>query len=100
MNENCMIWNKQPGHYEVWYVTLTDPETGLGFWIRYTMVAPLKGSATCSLWFMAMDANDPTRNVGEKVITSDRVSKDLGRPLQPTDRKRLSQRLWCIGFHR
>src|SRR5205085_1518340 len=38
---NDLQWQGQPGHYEVYYVTFTDPVTGVGFWIRYTMVAPL-----------------------------------------------------------
>src|SRR5688572_17421068 len=67
---NAMQWTGQPGHYEVWYLTFTDPATGVGFWIRYTMVAPLPATgeaATCSLWFMAMDRADPSRNVGQKI---------------------------------
>jgi hypothetical protein len=67
---NAMQWTGEPGHYEVWYVTFTEPETGVGFWIRYTMVAPLPETgeeATCSLWLMAMDPADPDRNVGKKV---------------------------------
>ncbi|MFL5824724.1 MAG: hypothetical protein ACJ764_14930 [Solirubrobacteraceae bacterium] len=55
---NDMRWSGTPGHYEVYYVTLTDPRTGVGVWIRYTMVAPLPSAglpATCSLWFLAMD---------------------------------------------
>jgi hypothetical protein len=67
---NAMQWDGEPGHYEVWYVTFTDPATGVGFWIRYTMVAPLPQTgeaATCSLWLMAMDPADPARNVGQKV---------------------------------
>ena len=67
---NALQWNGRPGHYEVYYLTLTDPETGVGLWIRYTMVAPLPETgeeATCSLWFMAMDPADPAKNVGEKV---------------------------------
>jgi hypothetical protein len=66
---NALQWQGEPGHYEVYYVTLTDPSSGVGFWIRYTMVAPLAETgeqASCSLWFMAMDPNDPSRNVGEK----------------------------------
>jgi hypothetical protein len=65
-----MQWTGEPGHYEVWYVTFTDPGTGVGFWIRYTMVAPLPETgeeATCSLWLMTMDPADPSRNVGQKV---------------------------------
>jgi len=67
---NEMQWTGKPGHYEVWYVTFTDPGSGVGFWIRYTMVAPLPETgeeATCSLWLMAMDPADPSRNVGQKV---------------------------------
>jgi hypothetical protein len=67
---NALQWDGQPGHYEVYYLTLTDPQTGVGFWIRYTMVAPLPETgeqATCSLWFMAMDPADPAANVGQKV---------------------------------
>jgi hypothetical protein len=67
---NALQWHGGPGHYEVYYLTLTDPVTGIGFWIRYTMVAPLAETgeeATCSLWFMAMDPGNPAANVGEKV---------------------------------
>jgi hypothetical protein len=66
---NDFKWDGDPGHYEVYYVTFTDPATGVGFWIRYTMVAPLPESgeaATCSLWLCAMDPADPSRNVGVK----------------------------------
>jgi hypothetical protein len=67
---NALQWDGEPGHYEVYYVTFTDTASGVGFWIRYTMVAPLPETgedATCSLWFMAMDPADPSQNVGEKV---------------------------------
>jgi hypothetical protein len=55
---NTLQWDGGTGHYEVYYVTVTDPETGVGLWIRYTMVAPLASTgeaATCALWFLAMD---------------------------------------------
>jgi hypothetical protein len=60
---NAFRWNGRPGHYEVYYLTITDPGTGVGIWIRYTMVAPIapagddagQSEATCSLWFLAMD---------------------------------------------
>jgi hypothetical protein len=66
---NDYQWNGKPGHYEVYYLTFTDPDTGVGFWIRYTMVAPLPEigeEATCSLWLCAMDPADPSQNVGVK----------------------------------
>jgi hypothetical protein len=49
---NALQWGGQPGHYEVYYLTFTDRASGVGFWIRYTMVAPLPETgeeATCSL---------------------------------------------------
>ena len=55
---NVLRWDGRPGHYEVYYLTLTDPVTGVGAWIRYTMLAPLPSTgepATASLWFLAMD---------------------------------------------
>ena len=63
---NALQWDRGPGHYEVYYLTLTDPATGVGLWIRYTMVAPVAQSAsqpTAALWFLAMDprsGNQPT----------------------------------------
>ncbi len=55
---NALRWDGQPGHYEVYYLTVTEPESGVGVWIRYTMVAPLptiSEPATASLWVLAMD---------------------------------------------
>jgi hypothetical protein len=58
---NEIRWDGGTGHYEVYYVTLTDPATGVGIWIRYTMLAPsptARAEATCALWFLAMDPRD------------------------------------------
>jgi hypothetical protein len=55
---NALRWDGQPGHYEVYYLTLTDPTSEVGIWIRYTMVAPLTAvgdDPSASLWFLAMD---------------------------------------------
>lgn len=55
---NALRWAGQPGHYEVYYLTLTDPSSGVGLWIRYTMLAPLADRGeepTCALWFLMMD---------------------------------------------
>jgi hypothetical protein len=65
-NLNVLQWDGTPGHYEVYYLSATDPASGIGLWIRYTMVAPIAGDATCSLWFMAMDPAGDVR-VGRKV---------------------------------
>lgn len=50
-----MVWDRAGGHYEVWYLTLTDPASGVGLWIRLTLLAPIDGEPSCSLWFLAMD---------------------------------------------
>lgn len=67
---NALRWDRRPGHYEVYYLTLTDARTGVGVWIRYTMVAPLPGvgePATCALWFLAMDPRaGASRTLGRK----------------------------------
>jgi hypothetical protein len=55
---NTLRWNGRPGHYEVYYLTLTDAATGIGFWIRYTLLAPDRGEPSCALWFVAMDPAD------------------------------------------
>jgi hypothetical protein len=63
---NRMRWAFQPGHYEVWYCTLSDPATQTGFWIRYTLEAPKggHGSPSARLWFARFDARDPSRTFG------------------------------------
>jgi hypothetical protein len=55
---NVLRWDGGPGHYEVHYLTLTEPESGVGIWIRYAMLAPLARSGvspSCALWFAAMN---------------------------------------------
>ena len=57
-NPNVLRWDGKPGHYEVYYLTLTDRGSGVGLWIRYTMLAPAREagqSASCALWFVAVD---------------------------------------------
>lgn len=67
---NALRWDGQPGHYEVYYLTVTEPESGVGVWIRYTMVAPLSATgepATASLWVLAMDPRpDRPSTLGRK----------------------------------
>jgi hypothetical protein len=69
---NALQWDGRQGHYEVYYLTLTDPATGVGLWIRYTMVAPLRStaaSATCALWFLAMDPRADRRGTFGRKLT-------------------------------
>ncbi len=70
-NLNALQWDGRRGHYEVYYLTLTDPKTGVGAWIRYTMVAPDDGDATASLWFLAMDPRTGSRGAIGRKLTVD-----------------------------
>jgi len=78
-NLNALRWDGSPGHYEVYYLSATDRASGVGLWIRYTMVAPLDGEATASLWFMAMDPRDGGL-VGRK---HNRPASDLNATAEP-----------------
>src|SRR5258708_20240166 len=98
---NVLRWNGRPGHYEVYYLTITDPRTGVGIWIRYTMVAPLAAGddaepsqATCSLWFLAMDprpgraatlARKATYGIERLEATSEPFSLTIAAPPLPPD---------------
>jgi hypothetical protein len=65
--ENRMVWDRQKaGHYEVWYATFNHRRTGTGYWIRYTLEAPLAGHGEphCAVWFAFFDPANPERNFG------------------------------------
>jgi hypothetical protein len=63
---NRMRWEFQRGHYEVWYATLSHRASDTGFWIRYTLEAPLEGHGEpyAQLWFARFDGAHPERNFG------------------------------------
>jgi hypothetical protein len=61
--DNRMRWDRAtPGRYEVWYLTLSDRAGRAGFWIRYTLEAPLDGPAYAQLWFAFFDAASPAKS--------------------------------------
>src|SRR5436190_22285534 len=41
--DNLPAWTGRRGTYEVWFLTVTDPATGAGYWIRSTLTAPKTG---------------------------------------------------------
>ncbi|MGC8926831.1 MAG: hypothetical protein ACP5QK_02810 [Myxococcota bacterium] len=50
---NKSRWNKEPGFFEVWYLTFNNRKTLDGFWIRFTLVVPknVLESPFLNLWF-------------------------------------------------
>jgi hypothetical protein len=57
--DNRMVWDREAGRYEVWFVTFNHRESETGFWIRHTLSAPLVGDPYCQLWFARFDGRDP-----------------------------------------
>jgi hypothetical protein len=66
LEANRPRWSGAGGHYEVWYATLSDPRTRTGFWIRYTLEAPLLGHGEpyAQLWFGCFDGRNPNQTFG------------------------------------
>lgn len=50
---NKTRWNKEPGFFEVWYLTFNNQKTQEGFWIRFTLVVPknVMESPFLNVWF-------------------------------------------------
>jgi len=62
---NTMRWKPgQRGHYEGWFVTLNSPGDGVGYWLRYSMVAPTDTSREpyAQAWFMRTDVSAAPRH--------------------------------------
>lgn len=66
--DNVRRWDgTSPGHYEVWYLTCNHVASQTGYWIRYTLEAPIGDGGAghaepyAQLWFARFDARDPAR---------------------------------------
>lgn len=60
--ERC---HDRSGWYEAWYVTVNDPSTRRGFWVRYTTLRPAPETgieAHAALWAFGFDHDEPSRN--------------------------------------
>lgn len=80
MNErtNAVRWRPgRHGLYEVWYLTLQDPDSGWAFWFRYTLEAPTDPGAASQayLWAFAFPPSDEAGPASELQLL-DRYSID------------------------
>ena len=48
---------EKEGHYESFYLKLTQPGGGRGAWIRHTVHKRPGEQASCALWFVLFDAS-------------------------------------------
>ncbi len=65
MSGNDMRWKPgKRGHYEGYYVAFNHPQSGRGYWIRYSMVAPTDAEREpfAQVWFMRTDRAAEPRN--------------------------------------
>ncbi len=53
-----------PGTYEVWFITLTDASSGIGYWIRSTLLNRRDRTSSAGVWFARFDPADPARTFG------------------------------------
>ncbi len=62
--DNVPRWTGKPGALEAWHVTLTEPVTGRGFWVRAGLVAPAQGDPRGMAAFAAFHPAEPGRTFG------------------------------------
>jgi hypothetical protein len=62
--DNEPAWTGSPGTYEVWFLTCSDPASGVGYWIRSTLHAPDAGPPGGMVWFARFDRGDPAGTFG------------------------------------
>ncbi|MGW0883194.1 hypothetical protein [Streptomyces sp. NPDC002671] len=56
-------WRGEPGRTEVWYTTLTDPDSGSGLWLHHELTAPADGSAPYAHgWAAVFPKDGPVRH--------------------------------------
>jgi hypothetical protein len=66
------------GTYEVWFLTLTDPRSGAGYWIRSTLLNRRHGGMTAGVWFARFDPADPARTFGiHRTFPEAKVAEDV-----------------------
>jgi hypothetical protein len=62
--DNLPRWGGRPGGFEAWHLTLTEPISGQGVWIRAGLVAPTKGPPWGTAAIAVFHPADPERTFG------------------------------------
>jgi hypothetical protein len=63
--DNFCRWDgASAGHYEVWYLTMSDETSAAGYWIRYSITTPDRGRGEpyAQLWFARFDRRNPAQS--------------------------------------
>ena len=64
---------------EVWYATLSDPQTGFGVWLRYTLTSPTENDPYCELWGFVFDPEGGSSFAGKQRFAIDHLGVSNGR---------------------
>jgi hypothetical protein len=62
--DNLPRWGGRPGGFEAWHLSLTDPDSGQGLWIRAGLVAPAHGAPWGTAAVASFHPASPERTVG------------------------------------
>jgi hypothetical protein len=74
----------EPGTYEAWFLTFTDPGSGAGYWIRSTLLNKRNEGLSSGVWFARFDPADPIGTFGvhrsfrEAKVTEDGFEVAIG----------------------
>jgi hypothetical protein len=64
---------EKAGHYESFYLKLTQPGGGRAAWIRHTVHKRPAEAATCALWFVLFDADAPGPRTTKRQFGADEL---------------------------
>ena len=76
---------EKDGHYESFYLKLTDPAGGRGAWIRHTVHKRPGEQITCALWFVLFDASAAGPRATKRQFGPDQLDAPAGSYIRVGD---------------
>ena len=76
---------ERAGHYESFYLKLTQPGGGRGGWIRHTVHKRPGEAPTCALWFVLFDSGAPGPRATKRQFGADELSAPPGSYIRIAD---------------
>jgi hypothetical protein len=76
---------EKAGHYESFYLKLTQPGGGRGVWIRHTVHKRPGEQPTCALWFVLFDADAAGPRATKRQFGADELSAPPGSYIRVAD---------------